>query len=395
MRSVWVRAALGLFAATLLLSAGLRVARVWAEGQFARELGSLDPSAYTRPAVKTDNNAARYFLAAAGKLRVEPEEAKLLASWASAPQNPVPDRLSALVSNNEPALLLARRGAGLFESFYGIDYSAGFHATLPDLPKLTTLGRLLGLSARLARERGECSRSVSSLAALASLAASLESEPGLTFFYAGLSLERLQLGELAQLLGEAPHLRCRWASFSGVFSPVSPEAVFPKMVGLEEASLRRELPERTGLTSLWATDFLRFRAAQKARKIAALPSRPCAQWARRTAWEELPNHESRLLLALAQGQGVKASRVLMEAATLCLRHQAEHRSLPASLGVFPEASRANPFTGQPISYEVGTGTLSVPEADALWSVLRLPTPPPPFTVRLPLDPEKPSHRSPE
>lgn len=395
MRSLWVRVALGLLAATLLLVVGVRVARVLAEGQFVRELGSLDPAAYTRPAVKTDNNAARYFLAAAGKLRVEPEEAKLLASWASDPQSPVPDRLLLLASSNEPALQLARRGAGLFESFYGVDYSAGFHAALPDLPHLMTLGRLLSLNARLARERGECHRSLSSLAALASLAASLEWEPGVTFFYAGFGLERLQLGELARWLPEASHLRCRFASFSGLFSPVLPETVFPKVVGLEEASLRRELPEKTGLTSFLATDFLRFRSAQKAQKLAALASRPCAQWARDTAWEELSNHDSRLLLALAQAQGVRASRLLVEAATLCLRHHAEHGSLPASLGFLPDAMRANPFTGQPLSYDATTGTLAVPDGEALWSALNLPAPPPPFTVRLAPEPEKPSRRSPE
>ncbi len=395
MRSPWVRLALGLLAATLVVLGGLRMARVWAERQFVRELGSLDPSAYTRPAVKADNNGARYFLAAVGKLRVEPEQATLLASWASDPHNPVPDRLLLLASNNEPALQLARRGAGLFESFYGIDYSAGFHTALPDLPHLMTLGRLLSLHARLARERGECSRSLSSLAALASLAASLEWEPGVAFFYAGLSLERLQLGELARWVAEAPRLRCRLTSSSGLVSPVSPQAVFPKVVALEEASLRRELPQKTGFTSFLAADFLRLRGAQKALKLAAMASLPCAQWARSTAWEGLSNHESRLLLALAHAQGVQASRLLLQAAVLRLRHHAEHGSLPASLGFFPEATRGNPFTGQPLSYDAATGTLAVPDGEALWRALHLPTPPPPFTVGLPVEPEKPSQRSPE
>lgn len=395
MRSLWVRLALGLLTATLLLLGGLRAARVWAEGQFVRELGSFDPAAYTRPAVKTDSNAARYFLAAAGKLRVAPEEAKLLAAWASNPESPLPDRVLVLVSTNEPALHLARRGAGLVESFYGIDYSAGIHASLPDLPLLVSLGRLLTADAVLSRERGECQRPLASLSGLASLAASLEAEPGLTFFYAGLGLERLHLGELARYLEDPQLARCRFAGASGLLALTEPVQVFPRVVGLEEACLRHELPEKGGLASFGASDFWRFSSAQKARQLAALGSRPCAQWAATARWEELPNHESRLLLALAQAQGVQASRLLLQAALLCARHHAEHGSLPASLGFFPQALRANPFTGQPISYDATSGTLAVPDGDTLWSRLRLPLPSPPFTVRLPVAPEKPLRRSPE
>jgi hypothetical protein len=245
-RSPWVRLALALLALTVLALGALRSARVWAERQFEKELGSLEPAAYTRPAVKTDDNAARYFLAAVGKLRVEEEETKLLAAWALHPEDPADGRLSALVAKNEPALRLAKQGAGLFSSFYGLDYASGFHAALPDLPQLVTLGRLLGLEARLARERGETGRMVSALSALASLAASLESEPGITVFHAGVSLERLQLAELALALEDPRLPTAKLAQLRDAFSPVALEEVFRRVVGLEEASLRQEVPEKPG-----------------------------------------------------------------------------------------------------------------------------------------------------
>lgn len=392
-RSPWVRLALALLALTVLALGALRSARVWAERQFEKELGSLEPAAYTRPAVKTDDNAARYFLAAVGKLRVEEEEAKLLAAWALHPEDPADGRLSALVAKNEPALRLARQGAGLFSSFYGLDYASGFHAALPDLPQLVTLGRLLGLEARLARERGEAGRMASALSALASLSASLESEPGITVFHAGVSLERLQLAELALALEDPRLPNARLAQLRDAFSPVALEEVFRRVVGLEEASLRQEVPEKTGLATFGAADFWRFSSAQEARKLAALGAQPCARWAADTRWEELGNHEARLLLVLAQAQGVRASRLLLQAATLCLRHHGEHGSLPASLGFFPEALRENPFTGKPLAYDASTGSLAVPDGVTLWSTLRLPAPPPPFTVRLPLGTEKPARRS--
>uniref|UniRef100_A0A7C2SP95 Uncharacterized protein n=1 Tax=Thermoanaerobaculum aquaticum TaxID=1312852 RepID=A0A7C2SP95_9BACT len=122
-------------------------------------------------------------------------------------------------------------------------------------------------------------------------------------------------------------------------------------------------------------------------------AQPCARWAADTRWEELGNHEARLLLVLAQAQGVRGSRLLLQAATLCLRHHGEHGSLPASLGFLPEALRENPFTGKPLAYDASTGSLAVPDGVTLWSTLRLPAPPPPFTVRLPLGTEKPARRS--
>ncbi|MFN3412509.1 MAG: hypothetical protein ACK42L_00410 [Thermoanaerobaculum sp.] len=392
-RSPWVRLALGLLALTVLALGALRSARVWAERQFERELGSLKPAAYTRPAVKTDDNAARYFLAAVGKLRVEEEEAKLLAVWALHPEDPADGRLAALVAKNEAALRLAKQGAGLFASFYGLDYGSGFHAALPDLPQLVTLGRLLVLEARLARERGETGRMVSALSALASLSASLESEPGITVFHAGVSLERLQLSELALALEDPRLPTTKLSQLREGFSPVALEEVFRRVVGLEEASLRQEVPEKTGLATFGAADFWRFASAQKARKLAALGARPCALWAAATRWEELSNHESRLLLVLAQAQGVRASRLLLQAATLCLRHHAEHNSLPGSLGFFPEALQKNPFTGQPLAYDAAAGSLAVPDGLSLWSTLHLPAPLPPFTVRLPVGAEKHARRS--
>lgn len=385
MRSPWVRAALGLFLASVLVLAGLRAARVWAEGRFVRELGSLDPAGYTRPPVKADANAARFFLAAAGKLRLEPEEVQLLASWAATP-GPVDERLAAAVWKNDSALRLARQGAGLFESFYGLDYAAGFHAVLPDLPQLLSLGRLLALDARLARERGETARLGASLSALASLAASLESEPGITVFHAGLGLERLELGELARALEDPRLARGRLVQLEDLFSPVELERVFPQVVGLEEVSLRRQLPETGGFSDSWAADYWRWRSAQKARHLAALAGLPCGVWAKAARWDEISNHEARLLATLAEAQGVRAARLLVQAASVCVRHQAEHGGMPGSLAVLPAALKPNPFTGVPLAYQAAAGDISVPQGAELWRELALPAPPPPFAVSLPAMP---------
>lgn len=392
-RSPWVRGAVGLFLAALGTTATLRAARVWAERQFLAQLGSLDPSGYTRPPVKTEANAARYFLAASGRLRLEPEEAQLLATWAASPKA-VDGRLVAVLAKNEVALRLARQGAGLFQSFYGLDYAAGFRTALPDLPQLLNLGRLLAVEAALARERGEVTRVGSSLAALAALAASLEAEPGLTVFHAGLGLERLGLGELARALEDPRLPRGRLAQLRDVFSPVEVERVFRHVVGLEEACLRQELPAQGGLSALWAGDFWRWRSAQKALDLAALASQPTSRWAEARRWQELSNHEVRLLLTLAQAQGTRASRVAVAAGLLCVRHQGEHGTLPPTLAVLPEALKPNRFTGLPLAYQPASGALAVPGGEELWGGLRLPPPPPPFTLRVPVPPGEARGREP-
>lgn len=391
MRSLWIRAAVGLFFAVLVASAAMHAARVWTERQFTSEVGSLDPSDYTRPPVKSEANAARFFLAAAGKLRLEPDDAQLLASWAASPQA-VDERLVAILGRNEAAVRLAKQGAGLFESFYGLDYTSGFRTTLPDLPQLLSLGRLLAVEAALARERGEAARLGPPLAALATLAASLQSEPGLTVFHAGLALERLGLGELSRALEDPRLPRGRLAQLREVLSPVEVEGVFRRVVGLEEASLRRELPEQGGISALWAREFWRWRSAQKARGLAALAGFPCHKWAKTKRWNELPNHEARLLATLAEAQGVRAARLLVQAAWVCVRHQAEHGGMPGTLAVVPAALKPNPFTGVPLAYQPASGDLGVPGGAELWRELALPSPPPPFAVSLPVLPTEGGRR---
>lgn len=384
-RSPWVRAALGLLGAVALVFAGVRVARVAVEGQFVKSLGPLEPAAYTRPPVKAEANAARYFLAAAGKLTLTPEEAKALAA-----ANPVGfegslPAVEGLLARNDGALRLAKEGAGLWQSYYGLDYSAGLQTRLADMPQLVLLGRLLALEAQLATARRETGRLAKALSALGSLAASLEQEPGLTVFAAGLTLERWQLALLGQAASNSGLSRVRVASLVPVLSPINLPALFPRVVALEEASLRHALPEPSGLGQVLATDYLRLRSARHALQLAGMARQPCARWASSLSWSELDNHSARLLSVLAQAQGVTAARSLVRAALAASRHYAEHGALPLSLAVVPEASTPNPFTGEPLAFRRDEGVLEVPHGEELWRQLALPAPPPPFSVSLPLE----------
>ncbi|MCS7182103.1 MAG: hypothetical protein NZ869_03220 [Thermoanaerobaculum sp.] len=391
-RSPWVRGALVLAALAVVCSLGLYTWRVWLEGEFVRRLGPLEPAAYTRPPVRSEANAARYFLAAAGRLRLSAAEGQLLAQWAGEPTLAPGAALAALVARNEAALRLARQGAGLEESFYGLDYSLGFRAQLPDLPQLVSLGRLLLLEARLARERGEQATMAAALAALGSLAGSLQREPGLMPHLAGLGLERLQLSELVQLLADGRLAPARVAQLRQVIVGDEPLQIFARVVGLEEASLRQSLPPREGFWEFWATEYWRAVSARKALRLASLAQRPGTSWARQVNWEELDNHQARLLTTLALAQGVRALRVAVTAALVCARHQGEHGDLPASLAVVPEALKPNPFTGQPLAYSPEEGVIAVPGAANLWQELRLPPPVPPFTLQLALGAGKASGR---
>jgi len=381
-RSPAVRLALfSLLVAGVAIGA-LRLARVAAEDRFARQLGPLSPAAYTRGSVKSEANAARFFLAACRKLELSAEDVRVLQACDPAASEPPSPRLGQLVAAQEPALRLAAQGALLWESFYGLDYSEGFRASLPDLPQLAALGKLLYLQARWETSRGSFARASAALQALGSLAASLEQEPGLAPHLAGLSLERWQLWGLAHTLAAKPLPRGRAAELAQGLSPVDLAAQFPKVVGLEEASLRQAVGYRGGVGSFLAEDWARWRGASRALALAQLAAKPAAAWAETLASPGVSNHEARLLATLAQGQGVLAARKLLAAALACAEHRAQHGSLPESLGVLPGAGQGEPFAGKLLSYDPAAGRLEVPEGRSLWAKLKLPLPPPPFAVTL-------------
>lgn len=379
MRRRLLAMAAGLLVAFLLAAVSLRGLRLTAERQFTQRLGPLVPTGYSRPAPKSDENAARYFLAACNRLNLSGEELRLLASCDPSADEPDP-RLWRLVAKNEAALRLAWQGALLPESFYGLDYGEGFQAELPDLPKLVSLGKLLYLQAR--RDGGEPGRAVLPLQALGTLAGSLQGEPGLSPFLAGLSLERWQLWGLAQLLHTGPRLASQVQALIRSLSPVDLSHQFPRVVGLEEASLRLALGPPRNAWSFLAEDWSRFRSARSALALAGLAEAPTSQWKEKLRHAE-DNYRFRLLATLAQAQGVQASRLAVNAALAVVSHRAEHGKLPSSLAVVPAALRPNPFTGQALALQPQPAAVIVPDGERLWHELALPNPPPPFTLALP------------
>ncbi len=371
--------AAGLLAAVLLAAVSVRGLRLAAERQFAQRLGPLVPTGYSRPAPKSEENAARYFLAACNRLNLSGEELQFLAGCDPSADQLDP-RLLRLVAKNEAALRLAWQGALLPESFYGLDYGEGFQAELPDLPKLVSLGKLLYLQAR--RDGGEPGGGVLPLQALGTLADSLQGEPGLSPFSAGLSLERWQLWALAQLLRTGPRSVSQVQALMRSLSRVDLPSQFPRVVGLEEASLRLALGPPRNAWSFLAEDWGRFRSARSALALARLAEVPTSQWKEKLRQEE-DTYRFRLLATLAQAQGVQASRLAGYAALAVVSHRAQHGKLPAGLAVVPAALRPNPFTGQALALQPQPAAVTVPDGETLWHELALATPPPPFTLALP------------
>lgn len=357
----------------------LLLARFASERRFLAVLGPLEPGAYTRPPVKSGTNAARYFLAACGKLRVKPEQAQILADWDG--KEPTP-QLVAIVQQNEASLRLAMQAASLKESFYGLDYSSGFATSLPDLSKLVALGRLLALGALVAKSRGEIGRAVTALGALGSLAASLEREPGLSPFTAGLLLERLQLIAVTRVFFD-PSFPRKLAS--ELLQSLSQEPLlqgFTRVVGLEEASLRQALVARQGWTTFLAEAWVRWRSSERALSLAGLAAKPTTSWCRRLQDGRVENQEFRLLATLAQAQGVTSSRVLVATGLALALHVGNHGQVPKSLGLYPEATKPSCFTGELMEFVETSACLHVPGGRELWQKLELPRPSPPFFLCL-------------
>lgn len=377
-----VRSCLAGLGGVSILVGTLFLAQFASERRFLMVLGPLEPAAYTRPPVKNSANAARYFLAACGKLRLEPEQAQALANWDPELEEPTP-QLGALAQHNEASLRLAREAASLKDSFYGLDYSSGFVASLPDLPRLLALGRLLAVEALIARSRGETGRAAAALGALGSLAASLEREPGLSPFTAGLLLERWQLIGVAKACSDPSFPRKRAAELLQSLSQEPLLQGFTRVVGLEEASLRQALAQRQGWTTFLADAWVRWRSSERALSLASLAAKPTVFWHLRLREGRLENHEFRLLATLAQAQGVTTSRVLVATGLTLSLHVANYGGLPESLGLYPEATKPTCFTGELIELAQSSACLRVPRGKKLWRELGLPQPSPPFSLCLP------------
>ncbi|MGQ9834743.1 MAG: hypothetical protein ACUVRQ_01970 [Thermoanaerobaculaceae bacterium] len=374
-----VRSCLAGLGGVAFLVGSLFLARFASERRFLAVLGPLEPGAYTRPPVKSGTNAARYFLAACGKLRVEPEQAQMLANWEVGEPTP---QLVALAQQNQASLRLAMQAASLKESFYGLDYSSGFATSFPELPRLVALGRLLALEALVAESRGETGRAVAALGALGRLAASLEREPGLSPFTAGLLLERCQLIAVTKVFCDPSFPRKRAAELLQTLSQEPLLQGFTRVVGLEEASLRQALVASQDWTTFLADAWVRWRSSERALSLAGLVAKPTTSWCRRLQHGRVENQSFRLLATLAQAQGVTTSRVLVATGLTLALHAGDHGELPKNLGLYPEATKPTCFTGELMEFMENSACLHVPGGRELWQKLQLPQPPAPFSLCL-------------
>ncbi len=153
-----------------------RLAR--ASERFAAVLGSPDLNRFVLPELPDADNAATWLVAGANAVVVSEEEGDFLrsvsrtAAWSDDHE----ERVARILEVNRPALELLRRALDCPASNFGIDYTKGADAELPELMELMRAGRLLWFEARLALSAGDEERFHTALATLERLTEALAGE---------------------------------------------------------------------------------------------------------------------------------------------------------------------------------------------------------------------------
>ncbi len=207
---LWFRRAVLGAAAVLLLGLGAVSAVRLLGGVGTSAAASYDltdhaPGDFDKPNIPDQENAAAWLQVGAAAVKRSDEEKRALADGNFLPYDQWPADLQGAVraslDRHREGLDMLHRAAGLERSSYGIRYSEGEQARLPELLDLLDAARVLQLEARVALADGRREETLTALATMDRLGRTLEDESTLITALVGIACERMQLNTAAEVVG--------------------------------------------------------------------------------------------------------------------------------------------------------------------------------------------------
>jgi hypothetical protein len=398
--------------AAVIVLAALLVVRVYgsrrlqaAEEAFARSTGAKEAGS-SAPARVPDAENAALFLRAGAEAMVLPGDdrprmgemtMKPLGEWT--PEDRAD--LDRIVANNQPALELLHRAAGMTRSNFGTlawDSDTG-ELRSPRLLTLMTAERLLLVDARMALLAHEPARLLADAGSMAAMAGGLERETPMVELLVGMACEKMFLSAVKDAVADPSTDRETFSKLQGMLVDTDLRGAWRRSNLWQQTAIQQHVAAvmsepvtaRAPRVSLYGrlVEFALgdiFRAQQleiRADLIAAVdqPLGLNPGWSRRglkqprTIFDMFDVFESVMFGNMAKSsigrlQFALSARNLARTA-LALRLQGlETGAYPETLASLPEAMRPDPFAGKPLSYERradGSAHLAVPGFEVLWT----------------------------
>ncbi|MFV2074266.1 MAG: hypothetical protein ACC742_16695 [Thermoanaerobaculales bacterium] len=336
----------------------------------------VDLASFEGPDLADEDNAATWLVAGAGAVVWSKEDS---AKIGEASLEPFEDWSSELRKETESALEryhgaleTLHVAAELEHSSYGIRYSDGLEAEMPDFLSLITASRLLLAEARVAFAHDDPDRGLVAFATLSRLASSLEEESATLTALIGLASERMLLVAAAETAGsDRP-----WAGqhafldeLEATLSPVDLVAMLSRTFavwagtlcqsvergpgqGPEEADQSPGKPDEPDCAEI-------LEAGLRAVEASIVPYGSDPERFEKTDgfMKSLSEPVMSDLLksfgsVIARAQSVNAQRQLVRAAIEMRRIGADSGSYPRKRPGIPELAEPNPFTDELIGYEL-------------------------------------------
>lgn len=384
-------------AAVLLLLLGLALAlrlygraRLASESaRFEAEVGSLDPGDYTLPPVPDDENAARYYAAAAQGLALTKEEREAFSAVTILePGEPIPEALlptiRGAIERNSPVDALLERAASLEKSTYGVRYADGADAHLPNLLELVYLGRFLAVRGRIGMQLGDEDHLFRALRDLGGLAEGMQREPSLISVLVGIAVERFHWSLVREAVLDSHRAPSSPERLLAASPRVDPRGSIRRAIGLEAAiavdSIRAgrfprfatgDRGQRIVWPIHWFTDFIASQFLGVYMHQWRVLGSPYPE-ARRVGLDQRPpflGPVPNLVATSGRASGTAALRVLARAAVRATIHRRETGDWPPDPVAVEGASDIVGFVGTRPEAEVrsdGTLVLTVPGGDEAW-----------------------------
>ncbi len=334
------------------------------------------PVDFEKPPIPDQENAAAWLQTGAAAVKRSDEEKRSLADGNLLPYEEWPADLQGAVraslDHHREGLDMLHRAAGLERSSYGIRYSEGEQARLPELLDLLDAARLLQLEARVALADGRRDETLTALATMDRLGRTLGDESTLITALVGIACERMQLITAAEVVASGQP----WVADHDVLGRLARSAadadgaemigrIFDAWTAVMEQHLNHVPVERTAEDDNLEESLRGVSRAVVADTRAELLRRlatPFGQDPDGLA-ADAPGTllDSRLrgsfadmesfIKTIGRLQSVEAQRQLVRAAVALRREGLDQGSYPVRRPSIADLTHPDPFTGRPLLYQ--------------------------------------------
>jgi hypothetical protein len=342
----------------------------------AFDFTDLRATDFEMPAIPDDENAAAWLKAGAAAIVWSEAEKETIGTASRAPSETWSKDLLTDVretlDRHRGALETLHRAAALERSSYGIRYSQGVHAEVPDLLSLLDANRLLMAETRVALADGDEGRTLAAVASMSRLASSLANEHTLITALVSIACERMKLVVMGEVVGsdqplvaDARFLGKIDAVVSGFDGQEMIGRVFDAWTAVMELHLNNKAsapmgeysePQETigDVTRQQVDDaksellaMLRSPYGKNPEGLSQPGSSSLFQPHRKEVAEDMKGFQK----AIARMQSIEAQRQLVGAAIALRRVGISEGTYPAVRPDLRQLASPDPFTGRPIVYD--------------------------------------------